>query len=305
MRDLRMGVGKKIIRDKYLLLLLLPVVLHYIIFSYIPMYGLILAFKDYKIDLGFFGSPWVGFKYFEQFFNSVYLWRLIRNTLVLNVYSLVFGFPIPILFALALNELKLSRFKKFVQTTSYFPYFISTVIVISLLYTFFNSTDGIVTRSLEILGYSNSNILSDPAWFRSLYVWSGIWQNFGWNSIMYIAAMSAIDPQIYEAATIDGISRLKKSIYITIPSIMPTIVLLFLLGIGNMLSTNTEKLVLMLVPSVYETGDTIASYVYRSGIEKADYGFSTAVGLFSSVLNYMLLITANKIARHTNETSLW
>jgi putative aldouronate transport system permease protein len=299
------NLGKKLKRDRYLLLLLFPVILHFVIFSYVPMYGLILAFKDYKINLGYLGSPWVGLKYFDKFFNSIYFWRLIRNTLFINAYTLLFGFPIPILFALAINELRYSRFKKLVQTTSYFPYFISTVIVISLLFTFFNSTDGVVTRILAMVGYQNNSILSDPSWFRSLYVWSGIWQSFGWNSIIYIAAMSSIDPQLYEAATSDGITRFKKAIYITIPCIVPTIILLLLLSIGSMMSTSTEKLVLMLTPSTYEVGDTIASYVYRAGIENSDYSFSTATGLFSSVINLILLTSANLIARHTAETSLW
>ena len=298
-------VYKKVKRDKFLLILLLPVVVQLAIFSYIPMYGVSLAFKDFRIDSGILGSPWVGFKYFIEFFNSIYFLRLLQNTFLINLYFLIFGFPIPIIFALAINEVYNQSLKRIVQTVSYFPHFISNVIIVSMMVSFLDPVSGIGFKLISTLGYEGNNIMADPAFFKPLYVFSGIWQNFGWNSIIYIAAITGIDVQIYESAIIDGISRFKKIFYITLPMIKNTIIVLLILDIGSMLSLGTEKIILMYSPGVYEVGDVIQSYVYRMGVMNAKFSFATAVGFFNSTINLLLLVGANSLARKYSETSLW
>lgn len=295
---------KVLIRDKYLYLLLLPAVVYYVLFAYIPMYGNIIAFKDFNPMKGILGSDWVGFKWFLQFFNSIYFGRLIKNTLILSINSLIWGFPLPIIFALMLNEVKDGLFKRLTQTVSYLPHFISIVVVVGIMNNMLDAS-GMLTSFIHTLTGKEINFLNDESWFRTLYVGSGVWQEFGWSSIIYLAALSGVDPSLYEAAKLDGASRLKQVFYITIPSIMPTIIILLILNVGSILSVGFTKIILMYSPATYSVADVISTYVYRAGLLKAQYSFGAAVDLFNSVANFIILIVVNKISRKVSETSLW
>jgi putative aldouronate transport system permease protein len=295
----------RIRQEKYLWLIILPVIAFFIIFCYVPMYGLIISVKDYNPRLGYLGSPFVGFKYFIQFFDSVYFWRLTRNTLVLNVYWILIGFPIPILFAILLNEVRNLHFKKVVQTVSYLPHFISTVVVVGMLVNFLSLSDGIVNILIKKLGGTPIDFMAKPQWFRTIYIASSVWQNMGWDSIIYLAAIATINPELYEAARIDGASRFHAMRYITLPSISPTVILLLILNIGSLMSMGAEKVLIMYNPLTYETADVIATYVYRTGLIDSQFSFATAVGLFNSLINFALLIVANRISRRVSEVSLW
>nr|WP_307720049.1 ABC transporter permease subunit [Paenibacillus koleovorans] len=292
-------------RDRQLVIIILPVILYYIIFHYVPMYGLLIAFKKFSPMKGILGSEWVGFQYFIEFFNSIYFWRLIKNTLLISVYSLIWGFPAPILFALLLNELKERFFKRAVQTISYLPHFISLVVVAGMIVNFTSPLDGIVNTVISWFGFKPINFLNEPGWFRTIYISSGVWQSFGWGSIIYLAAITGINPHLYEAAEIDGAKRWAKIRYITIPGLMPTIIILFILNIGNLMDVGFEKILLLYSPATYETGDVIATYVYRRGVLNSEFSYATAIGLFNNVINVCLLITANRISRKVSETSLW
>ncbi|MGG1519355.1 ABC transporter permease subunit [Paenibacillus oryzisoli] len=298
-------VAKVLNRDKYLLLLILPVLLYYLVFHYIPMYGVIIAFKDFKPLKGILGSAWVGFENFQLFFNSVYFWRILKNTLLLSIYSLLWGFPVPILFALLLNELKEGIFKKLVQTISYLPHFISIVVIVGMIANFTSVNGGIINTVIQWFGGQPINFLSEPGWFRDIYVSSSIWQGFGWSSIIYLAAIAGIDSQLYEAAEMDGANRWQKMWKITLPSLVPTIVILLILNVGNLMDVGFEKINLLYNPTTYETADVISTYVFRQGIQQADYSYSTAIGLFNNVINLILLISVNRISKKVSETSLW
>lgn len=291
-------------RNRNLYIMLLPVVLYYVIFNYLPMYGAQIAFRDYTPRNGILGSEWVGLKNFISFFHGVYFTRLIRNTLLINVLNLLLGFPAPILLALLLNEVRLVRFKKVVQTISYLPHFISTVVIAGMILQFV-STEGFITKLLSTFGIGKNNMLTDPSMFRPIYILSEIWQSIGWGSIIYIASITGISSELYEAAKIDGAGRLKQVLHVTIPGILPTIITMLILRIGNMMSLGYEKIILIYNSSIYETADVISTYVYRKGLVDMDYSFSTAVGLFNSFINLMLLFMANKICRKLTESSLW
>ncbi len=295
---------KAITKNKYLYIMILPVLLHYIIFKYFPMYGIIIAFKDFKASLGIIGSPWVGFVHFQEFFSSYYFYRLIRNTILLNIYQLIFAFPAPIILALLLNEVHKVKFKKFVQTVSYLPHFISIVVVVGFMVDFFAS-DGVINNMLFHFGIKNIQFMLEPKWFRTLYVGSDIWQGIGWGSIIYLSAISGIDQEMYEAATIDGATRMQKIWKITIPCIMPTIIILLIFKIGGFLDIGFEKVFLMYKPSTYETADVISTFIYRRGLEGAQYSYAAAVGLFNALIAFIFLASANYISRHFSETSLW
>lgn len=295
---------KSIIKNKYIYIMLLPAVIHYIIFSYIPMYGVIIAFKNFKASLGILKSPWAGLKYFRQFFGSYYAWRLIRNTFLINFYDLLFSFPAPIILALFLNELKSERFKRFVQTVSYLPHFISIIVVVGFIRDFF-SQNGLINNLFLNFGIEPISFLINPRWFRFIYISSGIWQGVGWGSIIYLAAISNIDIQLYEAAVIDGAGRLRKVISITIPSIAPIVIILLIFRVGGMMSVGFEKVFLLYNPSTYETADVISTFVYRNGLLNAQYSYSSAIGLFNNIINFMLLFAANHLSRIISETSLW
>jgi putative aldouronate transport system permease protein len=289
---------------KSLYLLALPGLAYFILFHYGPMYGSIIAFKDFTPKLGILRSPWVGFSHFVDFFNSFFFYRLVRNTLLLNVVNLVFGFPAPIILALLLNEVRHKRFKSSIQTLSYLPHFISIIVICGMILQFTTSR-GIVSDFIELFGGERVNLLSNPKYFRSLYVVTEIWQEVGWGSIIYLAALSAIDQELYASASIDGAGRFRQAWHVTLPGILPTIVILLILRMGSMMSVGFEKIFLLYNPVIYETADVIPTFVYRRGLLENDYSFSGAVGMFNSVINLALLVTANAISRRVNDTSLW
>jgi putative aldouronate transport system permease protein len=292
-------------RDKFLLLLTVPVLIYFVIFHYVPMYGIIIAFKQFRPLDGILGSSWAGVQNFQLFFDSIYFWRLLKNTLLISLYSLFWGFPAPIIFALLLNELKNRYFKRMVQTISYLPHFISIVVIAGMIVTFTNPLDGIINLALVKLGFAPIGFLNDPDWFRTIFVSSGIWQTFGWGSIIYLAAIAGINPQLYEAAEIDGANRWKKVMHITLPSIIPTIIILLILNVGNLMDVGFEKVLLLYNPATYETADVIGTFVYRRGILNSDFSFAAAVNLFNNVINIILLVSVNRISRKVSETSLW
>lgn len=292
-------------KHKYLYLMILPVVLYYIIFEYVPMYGALIAFKDYQIGSGFLGSSWVGFEHFTTFFNSYYFLRLLKNTLLINLYMLMFSFPAPIIFALLINEIIGSRFKRVVQTITYLPHFISTIVVCGMI-TQFLARDGFIVDLLVFFGMERTALLGHPEYFRTIYVISDIWQSVGWGSIIYLAAITGINPELYEASRMDGANKWKQTMHITLPGIIPVVVILFILKIGHMLDVGFDKIILLYNPNTYSTADVISTFVYRKGLgESNQFSYTTAVGLFRSVINFALLIAANRFSSRVSETSLW
>lgn len=290
-----------------LYLIMLPVLLHIFIFSYIPMYGIIIAFQDYFPGKPFFSltdTNWVGFKHFIEFFNGPYFGRLMRNTFSLSFYFLVFGFWVPILFAVLLNELKSGIFKKYVQTASYLPHFISNVVVAGMVLSFIN-TDGIINTIVKMFGGTPVAINTEAGYFPAIYTITSIWKSFGWSSILYLAAMSSVDPHLYEAAKMDGANRLKQILHISLPSIRPTILFLLIFAIGSLFSANSEFILLIYNPMVYETADVIGTYLYRDGLLGGQFSLGTAVGLFISVINFTLLYFANTLSRKYSDYALW
>lgn len=291
-----------------LYLIMLPVIVFLIIFSYIPMYGVIIAFQNYvpgKPFLAFDGSvTWVGLKYFRDFISSIYFTRVFGNTLLLSLYNLLFGFWVPIVFALILNEIKNARCKKVIQTASYLPYFISSVVVAGMVLSFIN-TDGIVNNIIAAIGLQRQSFNVDAKAFPVIYTITNIWKSFGWSAIIYMSAISAIDPFLYESAQLDGASRLKQMRYITVPLIMPTVSVLLIFAVGGMLETNSELILLLYNPSVYETADVIGTYVYRVGMLGGQFSYGSAIGLFTSVVNFMLLFFANFISKRISNYGLW
>lgn len=297
-------VVKDFSRNKYAYLMVLPVVVFYIVFHYVPMFGATIAFRDFSPARGIWGSPWVGLTNFIEFFQSAYFWRLLRNGVLLNVYDIIFGFPAPIILALLINELKNKFYKRVTQTVVFMPHFISLVVVAGLIREF-TAIDGIANYVVEFFGGERTPMLQRAGLFRSIFVSSLIWQSMGWGSIIYLAALSGIDPQLHEAATLDGCGRLKRIWYINIPGIMPTIVILLILRMGNMVNVGFERVILLYNPITFETADVIASFVFRRGLLEFDWSYSAAVGLFNSAVNFSLLVMANWLSRRVNETSLW
>lgn len=304
----KLSFGKRVLRDfkmnKYIYLMLFPVVLYYAVFHYGPMYGVQIAFRDYSPTLGIWGSPWIGFKNFADFFNSFFFFRLLRNTILISFYELLFAFPAGIILALLLNEIRNERFKKTVQTITYLPHFISIVIVVGFLVDFL-ARDGLINHILAWFGFEPVAFMREPGWFRTLFIGSGIWQNVGWSSIIFLAAISNIDPALYEAAKVDGAGRWRQMMNITLPGMSPTVIILLILQIGSLMSVGAEKILLMYNPVTYETADVIGTYVYRKGILESSFSYSAAVGLFNAVVNFMLLILANSISKRISETKLW
>jgi putative aldouronate transport system permease protein len=290
--------------NKYLYAMMLPVIAFYVIFHYAPMYGAIIAFKDYTPVRGVLGSEWVGLEHFRSLFDSYYFWRILKNTVLISVYSLLFAFPAPILLAIMINEVRLQVFKRTVQTITYMPYFISLVVICGLIRDFTNS-GGLINQLALALGGDGHSMLQKPELFRPIYVLSEIWQKVGWESIIYMAALTGIDQEQYEAARIDGASRWKQIGYITLPGLLPTIVIMLILRMGNMLDVGFEKIILLYNPITYETADVISSFVYRKGLMEFGWSFSSAVGLFNSVINLLLLVTANQLSRKVSQNSLW
>ncbi|NBD24614.1 ABC transporter permease subunit [Paenibacillus sp. T1] len=279
--------------------------LYFIVFQYVPMYGVQIAFKNFLPSKGIAGSKWVGFDHFERFFNSYYFWDLLWNTFSLSLYELAIGFPLPIILALAFNEVKNGLFKRSVQTVTYAPHFISIVVMAGMIITFLSPSSGILIRIIEWVGLQPAHFLEDPRWFKTVYVLSGVWQSAGWGTIIYLAALSAVDPQLHEAAIVDGASRLKRVLHINIPTIVPTISILLILNVGNILGVGYEKVLLLQNSLNIESSDVISTFVYRSGLLSNQLSFSTAVGLFNSVVNAILLLTVNRIAQKTSDNSIW
>jgi len=288
-----------------LYLLVAPCVVYYIVFHYAPMYGVQIAFKDFIATEGIVGSPWAGLKHFRRFFLSYQFGPLLRNTMLLSVYQLAAGFPVPIVLALLINTHKSSKFRRVVQTITYAPHFISTVVVVGMLKVFLSVRSGLVNQMIDALTGEAVNFLTSPSWFRHLFVWSGVWQHAGWNTIIYLAALSTVNPQLYEAAYVDGAKRFQTIVHIDIPSIMPTIVILLILDLGRIMQVGYEKAYLMQNSLNIVTSEILQTYVYKVGLINAQFSFAGAVGLFNAVINLTLLLSVNSIARRIGETSLW
>lgn len=288
-----------------LYVMLFLVVAYFLIFKYLPMYGVQIAFRQYKARAGIWNSPWVGLDNFKRFFNSYYCGRLIRNTVKISVYSLAFGFPVPIILALMISELRGKRFKKVLQIVTYAPHFLSITVLVGMIQLFFATGSGFVNQIRNSLGFDSIAFLTEPRYFLPMYVISGIWQEAGWGSVIYIAAIAGVDYTLYEAAYLDGAGIIKRIWHVTLPSILPTIVMLLILKMGSLLNVGFEKAYLMQNSLNLETADIISTYVYRVGLQQADYSYSTAVGLFTSIVNFVLLLLVNKISRYVTEISLW
>lgn len=287
-----------------LYLLVAPAVLFFFVFNYVPMYGAQIAFRDFIASDGIWGSRWVGLEHFKRFFDSYYFWRLLRNTLLLSLYQLAL-FPLPILLALALNEVKNHVFKRFAQTLTYAPHFVSLVVVVGMLFAFLDPRIGLVNHLIELVGLEPIQFMQDPGWFRHLYVWSGVWQSLGWGTIIYLAALSGVNPELHQAAQVDGANRLQRIRHVNIPAIMPTVVILFILDFGSFMAVGFEKALLMNNSLNAEASDIIQTFVYETGLLEGQYSYAAAVGLFDSVINILLLVVVNQLARRYSENSLW
>lgn len=300
-------IKKDFLKHKYLYFMALPVFLFYLIFHYFPMYGTIIAFKNFTPAQGVFNSPWAssgGMAHFINFVSGPYFWRLLRNTLLISAYDIIFTFPTAIIFAILLNEVRCNPFKRVVQTVTYLPHFISMVVVCGLINVFVNS-DGFINDLIVLFGGERSYLLANPKMFRPIYIISNIWHQFGWNSIVYIAALTNVDREQYEAAKIDGAGVIRQMINVTLPGIMPTIVTMFILRMGQVLMVGYEKIILLYNSATLETADVISSFVYRQGLEASDYSYSTAVNLMNSLVNFVMVFITNTISRKVSETSLW
>ncbi len=292
-------------KHKALILMSLPGLISVFIFSYIPMYGIVIAFQDYNpVDGMFAMNNWVGLKYFKQFISNPYLFRLIRNTLLLGLYTLLWSFPAPIIFALLMDQLTNARFKKWVQTISYMPYFISTVVVVGLVKNFCG-IDGVINFVRGLFGMEAISFMTDPAYFRTIFIASGIWQGLGWGAIVYLAALSNVDPQLHEAATLDGANRWQRIRYVSWPAIVPTVTVMLILESGKIISSDFSKVLLLYNESTYETADIIGTYVYREGILGGKFEYTTAIGLLTSLIAFILLMTSNFISKKVSDNSLW
>ena len=294
-------------RDKWLYLIMLLPFVYYVLFCYYPMYGVTLAFKQYKPKLGIIGSPWAsnnGMKYVLQVVRDPYFWTVFRNTIVLNIENLIITFPAPIILALMLNEVAHARYKRIVQTVTYLPHFLSTVVVVGMMNSMFNSS-GIVNQLIASMGMDKINFLNDAQYFRPMYIGSNIWQSVGWDTIIFLSALSGLDMQLYEAAKIDGAGRWKQTLHVTIPGILPTIIIMLILAMGRIMNVSYQKILLMMTGTNQSVSDVISTYVYRRGITKADFSYATAVNLFQSLVSLLFVSVTNWISRRTSETSLW
>lgn len=300
----RKSLWGSIYRNRALYLLLLPAVVILFCFTYIPMYGVTIAFKDFTPALGINGSPWAGLKYFRQYFNSYQFATTIKNTLIISLYSIVVSFPLPIIIALMCNQMMAHRFRKVFQVTTYLPHFISTVVMCGMILLFLSPSTGVIAKLLSYLGYEMPNLMGNPRAFSSIYVWTDIWQHTGWDSIMYIAALSAIDISLYEAATVDGASKWQKTIHIDIPLLLPTATVLFILRTGSIMSVGFEKVFLLQNSLNLPASEIISTYVYKMGLISNQYSLSSAINLFNNIINFVLLLSVNWISGRLSETSL-
>ena len=286
-------------------LLLLPTLIYFLIFKYGPMYGLQMAFRNYNTGLGIWNSPWVGLKYFKRILSRPYFYQILSNTLTISLTSLIAGFPLPILFSLMLNEMRGGTWKKSIQTITYAPHFISTVVLAAMITIFLSPSSGIVNKAIEALGGKAVNFMMRPECFMPIYVISGIWQGLGWNAIIYVAALASVDPALHESAMIDGASRLQRILHINLPCILPTVIIMLILQTGSLLNVGFEKVFLLSNDAVLETSEVISTYTYRIGIAGAQFSQSAAIGLFNSVVQFIMLVIVNTLARRLSETSLW
>ncbi len=298
------NIWKRIFKCWQLYVLLLPTLIYFVVFCYGPMYGVQLAFKEYNAMAGITGSPWVGFDHFARFFQSYQFKQLLGNTLTISLYQLAVSFPIPIILALALNQVKNARFKKLVQTVTYAPHFISIVVLVGMLNIFFSTRGGLVNEVIQFFGGDAKLFLGQEQYFQHMYVWSGVWQNMGWSAIIYLAALSGVSPELHEAAVVDGANKIKRIWNIDIPAILPTIIILLILNCGQIMSIGFEKAFLMQNSLNIGTSEIIPTYVYKMGLLNAQYGFSTAVGLFNSVINCTLLFIVNKISKKAGQSGI-
>lgn len=296
---------KRMMKQWQLYVLLLPAILIFFIFNYMPMYGVQIAFRNFTPSKGIVGSDWVGLTHFMRFFKGPFFWDILWNTISISLYSLIAGFPIPIILALALNEIRNGRFKKIVQTVTYAPHFISTVVICGMLITFLAPSSGIVNKLIVLMGGSPISFIDSPKWFSSVFVWSGIWQGAGWGSVIYLAALAGVDSELHEAAMIDGASRCQRIWYINLPHIFPIMVISLILNCGNLLALGYEKIYLLQTPLNADISEVISTYVYKTGLQNAQYSFASAVGLFNSLVNLILIIVVNSFAKRVSENSLW
>lgn len=295
---------KKILTNYQLYLFLLPALIYFIVFHYVPMYGVLIAFKDFVATKGIMGSPWVGFKHFERFFDSYQFWSLIKNTLGLSVTQLVVGFPLPIFLALMLNQMRSEKSKRFVQTVVYAPHFISVVVLAGMIYVFF-SNNGLINNMILMFGGDPISFMAKPEWFKPLYIASGVWQETGWAAIIYLAALAGVSPELHEAAIMDGANKWQRIFHVDIPAIMPTAVILLILSVGSIMNIGFEKAYLLQTPMNQPSAEIIPTYVYKMGLQQAQYSFAAAVGLFNAVINLILLVAVNKFAKRLSGTGLW
>ena len=303
--SLGIRLWKNMKKNWILYVMIAPVAVYYIVFAYTPMYGILLAFKNYKVKLGILGSPWVGLDHFQRFFSAYNFRQLIGNTVGISVYSLIIGFPIPIVFALMLNYLTHHKLKKIVQMVSYAPYFISTVVICGMITIFMTPDTGILNVLRGYLGMESVNFLSKPEWFKSIYVWTGVWQGMGWSSIIYISALAGVDYEMHEAAIVDGATKIQRMLHVDLPSIKPTILMLLILQMGSLMNVGFEKVYLLQNTLNKSAASVISTYVYEVGLINSDYGYSTAVGLFNSLINLALVVTANQLSKRFAGESLF
>lgn len=303
-----LSTGQKLRKDfsvnKELYLLFIPIFVYYAIFHYGPMIGLTIAFKNYSPARGFFASKWVGLKHFKAFFSDYYFSRILGNTIRISLYTLVFSFPMPIILALLINSLKSRWYSKMVQTITYLPHFISIVVICGIIVQLTNA-DGAITQILAPLGVKQATMLNNPKLFLPIYIISGVWQTIGWNSIIYLSALTAIDEELYEAARIDGAGKMRQLFSITLPCLLPTIVIMLILQVGKMFNVGYEKIILLYNPLTYEVADVISTYVYRKGLLEFNWSYSAAVGMFNSVVSFLLVFFTNKLSKHVSGNSLW
>jgi putative aldouronate transport system permease protein len=299
------GMWRGLVRNYQLYVFLVPTLLYFAIFHYGPMYGIQIAFKNFLASKGITGSPWVGFTHFERFFNSADFWTIIKNTISLSFYELIVGFPIPIILAIMLNQVANSRFKKWVQTITYAPHFISVTVIVGMLFILLSPRTGVMNTLLAWFGMDPIFFMGSEGWFKTIYVLSGVWQNAGWSTIIYLAALTAVNPDLHEAAVMDGANKLQRIVHIDIPSIMPTIMILLILQVGNLMTVGFEKVYLMQNALNIGSSQVIQTYVYEMGLLDAQYSYSAAIGLFNSVINFILLISINAFAKRMKQSSLW
>lgn len=299
------SLWRQYVENRYLFLLLLPVLLYFGLFQYGPMYGIVIAFKDFYPLRGILASPWVGFKHFQEAFTGMFFWEVFRNTVIISTYKFVFGFPAPIILALMINEVRHMWLKKTVQTITYLPHFISWVVLSGLFIEFLSPSRGPINIFLQNIGMNSVYFLGNPAYFRGVLVVTDVWKEMGWGTIIYLAALSGVDPELYDVADLDGAGRIKKMFYVTLPSIVPVIVIMLIFSSGSIINDDFDQIYNLLNDSVMKVGDVISTYVYREGLQNMSYSYATAVGLFKNVIAFALVMITNTIARRTSDYAIW